>query len=217
MMSILAGLKWSIGVLSIICLGILCFGTVSAVMVSSPDVVKPGEEVSVFVGNLENNVPVSVLVVGDIKTDAGSFFSYGIHDLKLNGLKLNSPILNIYLQGLLYPSKVNVTLIQKNGDIYIALPPKAVKQDGTCEVTNLQRPTLDDNDISLTINGTAAKTQVPVTVELTGTSGSATSFAECNFNIRGFSNGVFDVITKVNNVDVERKQFTVQDQLIAIK
>ena len=217
MMSILAGLKWSIGVLSIICIGMLCFGTVSAVMVSSPDVVKPGENVSVFVGNLKNDVPVSVLVDGNIKTEARTLFTYGIHDLRLNGIILKDPELSVYLKELVPGSHVNVTLFQDNGDIIIALPSKEVENNGICNIPSIKRPTLDMRDISLTINGTAAKTQVPVSIKLTGISGSEISFVECIFNIRGFSNGVFDVTTTVNNEDVEKKQFTVQDQLIAIK
>jgi len=82
-MSILAGLKWSIGVISIICIGILCFGTVSAVMVSSPDVVKPGEEVSIFIGNINAGDPFKIDIIGNIKTEAGSFFSYKLNKLSL--------------------------------------------------------------------------------------------------------------------------------------
>ena len=71
------------------------------------------------------------------------------------------------------------------------------------------------------INGTAAKTQIPVTFSIAGTNTNAEPFAVSTFSISGFSSGIFDVTTYVKNLPpapfVERKQFTVQDQFIATK
>jgi len=215
-MSILAGLKWSIGVLSIICLGILCFGTVSAVMVSSPDVVKPGEEVSVYVGNLNVGVPVNVLISGNAKTDAGSPFSFGIHDLQLD-LSILSPQLHVNMNGLVPNSWVNLSVNHLEG-IEKIYPPEPVDANGVCDFTKIETA-LPKGTYHIDINGTAARTQIPVTFEVSGTNGNPETLAECNFNIVGLSNGVFDVTTRVGNPlqVVEKKQFTVQDQLIAIK
>lgn len=215
MMSILAGLKWSIGVLSIICIGMLCFGTVSAVMVSSPDVVKPGEEVSIFIGNIKAGDPFKIDIIGNIKTEAGSFFSYKLNKLSLP-LDITNPTLRINMNGLVPNSMLNVSVNQHkyNGAL------------DTADATGLydyeiDRPTMPEGNYDIEINGTAAKTQVPVTFTIRGTNVVAEPLAESTFSVTGFSNGVFDVSTYVVNMEpdkyVEKKQFTVQDQLIAIK
>lgn len=213
-MSLISGLFRSINVMTILCVGIFCFGIVTAVMVSSPDVIKPGEQVSVYVGNLNAGVPVAVQIVGNIKTDAGSFFSYGIHDLQL-GLAMNNPNLHVNMNGLVPDSHVNLTINHHEG-AEIAYPPKPVDANGVCDFS-VSEPGLPKGTYTVQINGTAAKTQIPVTFEIDGNNVYAETLAECSFNVVGFSNGIFDVTTRVDGTVVERKQFTVQDQLIAIK
>ncbi|MDD3575081.1 MAG: hypothetical protein PHD71_08635 [Methanospirillum sp.] len=216
MMSILAGLKWSIGVLSIICMGILCFGTVSAVMVSSPDVVKPGEEVSIFIGNVQAGDPFKINIIGNIKTEAGSFFSYKLQKLNLP-MDIANPTLRINMNGLVPNSMLNVSVNQHkyNGGFDTA------DATGLYDYEIVPGAYMSKGYYDVEINGTAAKTQVPVTFTVTGTNVLAESLAESTFSITGFSNGVFDVTTYVVNMEpdkfVEKKQFTVQDQLIAIK
>jgi len=212
-MSTLNGSKISIYALAAIFFGIFCFGIVSAVMVSSPDVVKPGDPVSVYVGNLNAGDPVSVLITGNVKTDAGSFFSFGVHDLQL-GLAINSPKLHVNMGGLDPNSKVNLT-ISRLGGIEKVYPPESVGVNGVCDFTETETA-LPKDTYNIDINGTANLTQIPVTFEISGANVQAETLAECNFNIVGFSNGVFEVTTTVSNKLVEKKKFTVQDQLIAL-
>ena len=216
MMSILAGLKWSIGVLSIICIGILCFGTVSAVMVSSPDVVKPGEEVSIFIGNIQAGDPFKIDIIGNIKTEAGSFFSFKLNELSLP-LDITNPTLRINMNGLVPNSGLNVSVNQHKYNVGF----DTADATGLYDYEIVPGAYMPEGYYDVEINGTAAKTQVPVTFTIRGTNVVAEPLAESTFSVTGFSNGVFDVTTYVVNMEpdkyVEKKQFTVQDQLIAIK
>ncbi|HPP77510.1 hypothetical protein [Methanospirillum sp.] len=213
MMSILAEFMRSIGVISIICMGVLCFGVVSAVMVSSPDVVKPGQQVSVFIGNLDENKPVSILITGNVKTDAGSPFSFGIHDLQL-GLDITNPQVHVQMKGLVPASTVNLSVNHLEG-VEIVYPPERVDANGACDFTKTESA-LPKGTYFIDINGTAARTQIPVSFEVSGINGNKETLAESSFNIVGISSGVFHVTTTVSGNVIEKKQFTVQDQLIAL-
>ncbi|NLL10892.1 MAG: hypothetical protein GX268_08440 [Methanomicrobiales archaeon] len=186
---------------------------VSAVMLSSPDVVKPGEEVSIFIGNIGAGDPFQIDIIGNIKIDAGSFFSFKLNKLNLP-LDIANPTLRVYINGLVPDSKLNVSVNQK----------KYNEVFDTADSTGLYdylivRSGMPKGIYNVEINGTAAKTQVPVTFSITGTNTNAEPLAESTFSISGFSSGTFDVKTYVKNLaqPVERKQFTVQDQFIATK
>ena len=212
-MSNLSVFKWLTGVLAVLCTGVMCIGMVSAVMLSSPDVVKPGEEVSIFIGNIGAGDPFQIDIIGNIKIDAGSFFSFKLNKLNLP-LDIANPTLKVYINGLVPDSKLNVSVNQK----------KYNEVFDTADSTGLYdylivRSGMPKGIYNVEINGTAAKTQVPVTFSITGTNTNAEPLAESTFSISGFSSGTFDVKTYVKNLaqPVERKQFTVQDQFIATK
>ena len=111
-MSNLSVFKWLTGVLAVLCTGVICIGMVSAVMLSSPDVVKPGEEVSIFIGNIVAGDPFRIDIIGNIKTDAGSFFTFKLNKLDLP-LDIVNPTLKVYINGLVPDSKLNVSVNQK--------------------------------------------------------------------------------------------------------
>ncbi|MCA1914988.1 hypothetical protein [Methanospirillum hungatei] len=214
-MSILAGLKWSIGVLSIICIGMLCIGTVSGVMISSPDVVKPGDPISVFVGNLNPDQEVQIDLTGDIKTNAGTNFTFTMRDLIME-LELENPNIDGTISGLVSGSPVELLFVNKDG---VEITKKFLaKNDGTCNLDG-SFPLLEkDEYYSVEINGTPLLSQIHVDqFRIVGKNKIGTNLAKIDFRIWGFSNGVFDVTSRVDGKPVETKQFTVQDQLIAIK
>ncbi len=215
MMSILAGLKWSIGVLSIICIGMLCFGTVSAVMVSSPDVVKPGDQISVFVGNLDPDQDVEIDLTGDIKTDAGTNFTFTMKDLTME-LELENPTIDGTISGLVSGSPVELLFVDKDGIEFVK---KFITlNDGTCKIDGSFPLLVKDEHYSVEINGTPLLSQIHVDqFKIVGKNKIGTNLAKIDFRIWGFANGVFDVTSRVDGNPVETKQFTVQDQLIAIK
>ncbi len=214
-MSNLSVFKWLTGVLAVLCTGVICIGMVSAVMLSSPDVVKPGEEVSIFIGNIGAGDPFRIDIIGNIKTDAGSFFTFKLNKLDLP-LDIVNPTLKVYINGLVPDSKLNVSVNQKKYNEGL----DTADNTGLFDL-DIGRPGMPKGTYDVEINGTAAKTQIPVTFSIAGTNTNAEPFAVSTFSISGFSSGIFDVTTYVKNLPpapfVERKQFTVQDQFIATK
>ena len=216
-MSNLSVFKWLTGVLAVLCTGVMCIGMVSAVMLSSPDVVKPGEEVSIFIGNIGAGDPFQIDIIGNIKIDAGSFFSFKLNKLNLP-LDIANPTLRVYINGLVPDSKLNVSVNQKKYNEGLDLD--TADSTGLFNL-DIGRSGMPKGTYDVEINGTAAKTQIPVTFSIAGTNTNAEPFAVSTFSISGFSSGIFDVTTYVKNLPpapfVERKQFTVQDQFIETK
>jgi len=217
-MSNLSVFKWLTGVLAVLCTGVMCIGMVSAVMLSSPDVVKPGEEVSIFFGNIGTGDPFLINITGNIKTDAGSPFAFKLKNLSVP-MAIDNPKLGVNISGLDSAGVFNVMINQKkyNGNMFCGEDENGLYECGL----EIEKTSMPQGIYNVEINGTAAKTQIPVTFSIAGTNKNAEPFAVSTFSISGFSSGIFDVTTYVKNLPpapfVERKQFTVQDQFIATK
>jgi hypothetical protein len=193
---------------------IVCISLVSAadpVSVSSPDVVKPGDPVSVMIGNLKAHDQIGITIDGQIKTIAGSPFFFSIRDLILDFTCDNNPTVGVTLSNLV-PESYGEFYIYREGGSSIRKGHNAVGKTWTDTATN---PVLNAGTYHVFINGTAERSDVPMRLNITGRCQDDVNFTTISFRTGGFSNGIFNVITQVNSQQVDKKAFTVQDSFLA--
>lgn len=210
---------WAIRLLVLILIGGVCISTVSGYMVSSPDVIKPGSPFSVYVGDLKENDDVEINITGSLKTNAGSNFTFVVRDLNL-GFDLSSPKIEGKIFDLSKSSTINLSVYRNTdliGPVIITQPPYPVV-DGICEFTAEYSLFIPKNtDYTFMLDGQANRTQIPVELSLTGkVSNVANGINTASLALYGFSNGIFNVNTSLSNTHVQTKQFTVQDQFLAL-
>lgn len=193
-----------------IILCIFCSLTVTGVMISSPNVVKPGEHMSVYIGNLNTRDSLQVDVVGEIKVTAGEDFFFQMNRFN-TGISCDSPNLEVMISDLVDGSSVTMNITYQDGTSIEKT--KLVENGNWNQIISETKFPAGDYDIS--ISGTAAQTQVPLDLTFTGIADQRELLNELTMRIYGISNGVFEIDTKVNGELAESKSFTIQDQLIA--
>jgi len=103
-------------------------------------------------------------------------------------------------------------------DPLFAIPPPYPVASGVCDFTAESGISIPKNvDFTIMMDGHANRTQIPVQFTFSGEAfnvGSGINTA--SLAMSGFSNGIFTVNTTVNGTHVETKQFTVQDQFLAL-
>lgn len=200
---------------------IFCFlgmSLVSAATVSSPDVAKPGDTVSVYVGDLAINTPIKVQIDGQIKTDAGSPLSFNVRDLILP-ITLTNPQLTIEMRNLVNGTKGNLSIINSGGSVKVTKE-KIVPANGTWKYEGTGGLTVLPSDTYQVIfSGAANRNQVPVVrVVIEGTTNNEiTTPMVFSFNTVGFSSGIFNAGLEANDIIIDRKAFTIQDSLLAYR
>lgn len=210
---------WVIRLLVLILIGGVCISSVSGYMVSSPDVVKPGSPFSVYVGDLKEDDEVEIDISGSLKANAGSPFSFVIRDLNL-GFDLDEPVINGTISDLTNNTVVNLSVYRYTTlvDPSIAVPPPYSVVNGVCDFSAESGISIPKNvDFTIMMDGHGNRTQIPVQFTFTGEAYNVKEgINTASLALYGFSNGIFTVNTTVNGTHVETKQFTVQDQFLAL-
>lgn len=204
------------GFVLIICI-IAGFGMVSAaeLSVSSPDVAKPGEPVSMYIANVDNGNSLNITITGQVKTNAGSPVSVQVRDLTLPvdliGATLSFIVNNV-------EDEYGFFSYEIDGSGVTHLPVSV--NNGVCS-ESYGPINLDAHTENLFMfNGTASKDRSIVNVIINGTPNRAISSPELfSFNAGGFTNGIFNAEVKVMNgaTEVAKKNlaFTIQDSLVS--
>jgi hypothetical protein len=202
---------------------ILCVLSVSlvsaadSVTISSPDVGKPGETISVFVGDLSAGTIIKVQIDGQIKADAGVPIFFQVRDLSLPFSLINP---NLHLT-----ADVRNLVPLRNGKLSIVStknPPWQTSKNANAQGNwkydgNGGLTTLPDDTYTIRFNGTADKPQIPIQIIIQGTvKEDVLSLKAVSFNSVGFSNGIFNIYVFTNNNPIPKvqKAFTIQDSLL---
>lgn len=216
-MSIFGKMSGAIGVFALIVFFIAGFGIVSGaeLTISSPDVAKPGEPVSMYIGNVDNGNTLNITITGQVKTNAGSPVSVQVRDLTLP-VDLSGSTLLFSANNI---EGTNGYFSFEGGGYSVdheALPVVG----GSCS-KNYGPVDLDAaTEYDMSFNATGSKDRSVVNIGVGGIVGRAISTPEkFSFNAGGFTNGIFNAEVKVKNGNTEvatkNMAFTIQDSLLA--
>lgn len=210
---------WATWLFVLILISGVCISSVSGYMVSSPDVVKPGSPFSVYIGDLKEDDEVEINIIGSLKANAGSPFSFVIRDLNL-GFDLDEPVINGSISDLTNNTEINLSVYRYTSlvDPLFTVPPPYQVVDGVCDFTAESGISIPKNvDFTIMMDGHANRTQIPIDLSFTGNVFNVVGgINTASLAMSGFSNGIFIVNTSVNGTHIETKQFTVQDQFLAL-
>lgn len=215
-MSILQTMSGAMGGFALIICIIAGFGMVSAaeLMVSSPDVAKPGEVVEMFIEDVDVGNTLTVSITGQVKTNAGSPLSMQVRDLilpvDLSGTTMTFSASNIADQ---------YGYFSFSGGGYDIDHDAIPVMGGSCSHSYGPVPLDADTEYDMTFNATADKDRSVVNIDVAGTIDQAiVGMDKLSFNAGGFTNGIFNAEVKVMDgaTEVSKKNlaFTVQDSLV---
>ena len=216
--------KELIGVLTLLLVGAFGISTVSAVMISTPNVVQPGEKIELFLGNLDQGNNLHVVISGDTKVTTGKpgmsdngnlapgdKFSIIIRDfypeISTTDSKLSVGLKNLVPRSTAKLWAQNSTTSASDSDI--------VDSDGTADLI-LESSYTPLDTYNFVINGTSNSPDIPLSIDYSGTVGpNPPPLSICSFSIVGISNAVFEVAAYIDGEVTEQKSVTVQESSLA--
>gem|GEM_PF-2140741 len=217
-MRVLVVSKELMGVLTLLLIGVSCISSVSAVMISSPNVVQPGEKIDLYLGNLDEDNVIEVTIDGVAKVSDQEKFFIRINDfypefsLKQVNLDLNMKSLMPRSKSVLCAERVSTGASTCPSDLVNADGVSDIKigvGDGSYDIPQ-------GEVLLMNITGTANSPEIPMNFEFKGLVGSnPPPLSMVSFSVLGISNAVFDVTAKINNEITEQKTITIQDSSLA--
>jgi hypothetical protein len=212
-------MSWVLGVSALVLFCIAGMGIVSAVDVSSPDVAKPGDTVSVYVGNIDPNSFFELTIDGLVKANSANEESYTNFTYYVENLILPFTVINPNLT-------VEVRDLKPNLPAHLAITPggpgvtQPTDNAGTWFFSGSRPSIAKSTPYLVEFNSWARKSQIPVRIIINGTvSEQVTTPVAVTFNTRGFSNAIYNAYIYLNHntQPVAQRAFTIQDSLLAYR